>query len=401
MSRLKSTMQSNAVVGLHIRNDSIYGGGNISIEVPVNYLVRTRTAGAPLTNAVLISNVRHSATTALLESRPAQANPSNSFAYFELSSYQSKDGSYLSVYENTLSQVLEAAVTINIHDSDEGVVLHIFCAFVSTYHSSYSRGAARNIRASAAAAGGRERKRLAQRTGTNLKCWAANKRQSIACNSASRAKYAPVHDGYRPHLMQQLQQLRNRAVSLIVPEDRDEKEFIREKADAVMKCAETTLDFIVEGAIRSSETFCQLATPYPHQPFSDAYLIPRTDLSEEIRDKEEGVEIVFEPNDNTTPSEWKIIFELDDLESDSVVDFDSMVKQGDGLVIDLLDEVQSFSSDDSDVANTLVSDTDISYDMVKRHISDGDISYDSSFAAVSVDEDETSWFVLDEDRSFC
>jgi len=396
MSRLKSAIQSDALVGLHIRNDSIYGGGNISIEVPVSCLVRTRTAGAPLTNAVLISNVRHSATTALLESRPDQSPSAHSFAYFELSSYQSKDGSYLSVYDNTLSQVLEAAVTINIHDSDEGVVLHIFCAFVSTYHSSYSRGAPRDIRASAAAAGGRERKRL----GTNLKCWAANKHQSIASNSTSTRKYAPVHDGDRPHLIEQLQQLRNRAVSLIVPEDRDEKEFIREKADAVMKCAETTIDYLVEGAIKSSETFCQLATPYHHQPSADSCLVPRTDLCEEIRDEEEGVEIVFEPNDNTTPSEWKIIFELDDLESDSV-DVDSMVKQGDDLVIDLLDEVQSFSSDESDVANSLISDTDISFDMVKRCLSDGDISYDSSFAAVSIDDDETSWFVLDEDKSFC
>lgn len=392
---MKVALQSDAVVGLHIRNDSLHGC--VSIEVPVRYLVRTRNVGAALTNAALISNVRHSATTALLESRPGQPAPADSFKYFELSSYQSKDGTYLSTSDNTLSQILEAAVTINIHDGDEGVVLHIFCGFVRKYHSSYSRGATRNIRASAAAASGRERERLA----INLKSWAVNKHQSIAFNPASARKYMLLPEGERLHPMQRIQQWRDQAVNLIVPEDQDEKEFIREKTDAVIKCAETTLDFLVEGAVRSSETVVQLVTTYNFQPFPDSYAVPQTEfgLDEEMREKEEGVEIILDSDDNTTPSEWKIIFEVDDSEFDSV---SSMAKQDDGVIIDLLDDVQSLSSDES-IAQRKNSEGDLSYDMMKRLASDGDISYDSeqlSFADISIDDDDTSWALLDEDTDF-
>jgi len=396
MNNMKATLQSDAVVGLHILNNSIYGGRNISIEVPVSYLVRARTAEEVLTNAILISNVRHSAMTALLESKPGQPPPGHSFAYFELSSYQSKDGTNLSTYDNTLSQILEAAVTININDGDVGVVLHIFCAFTSNYHSSYSTSSTRNTRISAAAAGDREKKRL----GINLRSWAANKRQYIAFNPVSARSNTTTRGGNKIHLIQHLKQWRTQVVSLIVPEDRDEKEFIREKADAVIKYTETTLDFLVEGAIKSSETFCHLTAPYNHQPFSEYQVVSRTDLSKETRDEEEGVEIIFEPNDNTTPSEWKIIFELEDSESDSI-EADSMVKQSGDVIIDLLDNVQLSSSNESDTAGTLVSDTDISYDMVKRHQSEGDLSYDSSCGRLSVEDDDTSWTILDDDKEFC
>lgn len=334
INNMNVALQSDALVALHIRNGSFNGGVNISVDVPIQHIVKPRNIGGELTEALLISNLRQCAVTALLESQPNQPLPVHLLKRFELSSYQSKNGINLSCVDNTLSRVLESSVTLNI-SSDEGVVLHIFCAFANKCHSSYSRPDTRRIRASAAAAGGRERKRLA----TNLKGWAVNKKRSVADNLGSKREYVAIPYANNPH---PLQRWRDRVVNLIVPDGMDEEEFIRQKAEAAKQCAETTVNYLIEGAMKTSEKFCQYATPYHLQPFSNTRVVPRKEFNHseaDIEKSEEGIEIIFESGESTnSSSEWQVIFEVDKSDSDSMGSMvGSMVSLDSSLAIDHLD----------------------------------------------------------------
>jgi len=414
-TNMKVAPQSNALVALHIRN-STNADGNISTEVPVRNIVRTRNVGESLTNSVLVSNLRAVAVTALLESEPTRPIPAHSLEYFELSSYQRKDGTILSPQDNTLSQVLESSVTVNIHDSDEGVVLHIFCAFASKYHSSYKPADIRKIRASAAAAGGRERKRLA----TNLQGWAADKRRSVADNVATKREYIAIPYANNPH---PLQLWRDRVVNLVVPEGMEEKEFIRQKADAARECAETTVEYLVEQAIWTSEVICHYATPYHLQPRQSTRVVPRSEFnfnkeeSKENEECEEGVEVVFEPiGSHATPSEWNIIFEIDEFDYDSIGSMESLeeglvigsLDSEDGLIIDSIDAKDGIIIDSIDVEDVIIIDSIDAVQSLSSNQStkaknnttdDNNLSYDSldsSLGAISIDDD-TSWTILDDE----
>lgn len=403
-TKMKVAPQSDALVALHIRNNA---DGSISTEVPVRNIVRTRNVGEPLTNTVLVSNLRAVAVTALLENQPSQPIPAHSLEYFELSSYQSKDGTVLSSHDHTLSEVLESSATVNIHDGDEGVVLHIFCAFASKYRSSCSPADIRKIRASAAIAGGRERKRLA----TNLKGWAVDKSRSVADNITIKREYVAIPYANNPH---PLQLWRDRVVNLVVPEGMDEKEFIQQKADAARGRAETTVEYLIETAIWTSEVVCQYATPYHLQPQKSTRVVPRPEFNlnkeetKENEEGEEGVEVVFEPSEiHATPSEWKIVFVFDECDYDSIGSMESLedelvidsvdsIDSDDGIVIDPIDIEDGFIVDSLDVVQSLSSDE---ITKSKNNTTDENLSFDSvesSIGAVSIDDD-TSWTILDDE----
>lgn len=344
-SKMKTASQSNVLVGLHIRDINKKGSETISVDIPVQYIVRSRKCGEALTNAVLIANLRQCAMNSVLEKQPCI--PTHLFARFELTEYQTKDRTILSTFDNTLAQALEAAVIIN---NDEGVILHVYCAFASKYSSSYNITETRKI---AAVAGGRERKRLA----TNLTGWARNAKYPKVHYVPMQQDYARDPYANTPH---PLRSWLNSFVVLVVPEGMDEKDYVRQKTDSFIQNVEIVVDYVIEGVIRTSEACCRYSANFRVDPQSQSADL-RFRTEDEIQN--EGVEILFGPTYKTSTSDWQVIFEFEGIR-DSLED---------GVVVDISDDADA--SIIRDVPSLSASSCSIaSDDCVPRTMPNGEIS---------------------------
>lgn len=349
-SPLQFAAESDAVVRIHLN-----GENGLTVDIPLKNFVNPDIHEKKITNIALYSKLRQYA----LKSTPAQIGRSNSSKQFKLISYRKNEDCMIYFSDNNmLIKVFEAVFGDDMNDYDivgynDITTLHIYCKFVN-------QGNRMRIRASASNVEMMEKKKLLKK----IRLWTEITKRFLRRKSEELMK---------KECMQKRREVFIHSAENIL--------------DAIRIHARTTSDLVSEIL---NESFTEENGPTLVRSSShDAFSINS--------DADQGVEIIFGPNDGSTPSNLNVFFEpevveCNDDECDNGISFDN------SMLVDSPASVQSCSSGKLSIDSLKSSSSGmLSPDSLKSYSSDN-LSYQSSGSLVQVsesDDDDDSWAILE------
>jgi hypothetical protein len=425
-SQLGLAAKSGMLVKLHI-ND----GCGIATDIPIKNLLKVNSNEEAITvTTASYSTLRHCALSSLFRYSPKQQVPNYAFRNFEtIVSYQDETQGCKVIVKNDadLTAILEQSATNNLLDDNDNVILNLHCQFRNNYHESDQ---VKHIRASATAA--------ADNVVLTLKKWldsaqnfVQEKTKEFMSGRDDHNQFVFVSDGKPKQNTSPVEWIDRFVTFLLYPEELGKqqqrksppigatsstkeahksepskisvvKSTVQAKEEALLDIMEEISCSFADGVIVLSDkisksitrTLSRLLEPLSSSendaisPSSSVSSISNNTSVPSIQDvveKDEGVEIVYDKEDKNAPEEWKIFFDADanegndDEESDGNLSFtEEMV-----LVVDCPEEVLSLAS------------SNISCDVSSDSTSFSNISREASKKS---GDDDASWAMLEDDE---
>lgn len=350
ISPLQLALKSDALVKLHLSD--LY---DVVVDIPVKNLIKISDIEDTFTDSALYSNLHHCGLAALFKYVSDRHMPVHWWKNVKLVTYHNtREGAIQFSTDRELTEILEEAVTECLMDDNNGVILEVYCKFFKKNHSSCNEEV-RKIRASATVA--------AEKVVIKLKIWVTRAQQLFEAKSTGSRK--TLEYIFRPGSDESKQvEWPDRFAQFFRTENESSGKEFWKQTEVGIHSAETPMDILVAGAMISSELFSvgaekvfnfisstitkhhekvnpSIPIPSP-TPSLDSCSIIHSSSSRSIDTEEEefekGVEIIFDPKDDTAPSEWKIFFEDDASESGD------LGTSEDGVMVELSDDVLSCSS---------------------------------------------------------
>lgn len=370
------------------------------MDIPIKNLIKVNSTDEVLSNTASFSNLRHCALTALFRYAPNQTYPAYASRNFRLIAHydDSKNSKKPIRTDEDLTKALDMASSEHLMDDNDGVIFHVYCKFVNDHPSSYDPEDVKKFRASATAA--------ADRAVKKMKRWVSSAQRFIhkkARIGKGSDDFVVVNDQKNDDQKDDSPvEWASRFVEYLFAPDLFEKDSVDRTREVIIRSFQTASGFAMESAERINIMMADFdKSVYNRKPAmsKESFPIPSptpsldgcsigscassVTVASKEEDKEEGVEIIFDPESNSPPEEWKIFF------GDNV--------QDKSPTTDIVSETGSFcSADDGMMVDSPSGDV---LSLPSSEAEESKVSSTSSFSKINApvgDNDDDSWALCDD-----